>query len=303
MLRLCLLLTSAIAVAMPTLASDAESDAWRQAHREWQAARLERLLEPDGWLTLTGLHWLSADKQQWQIGSAAENDIVLNGGPDRLALLTRDGETIWLSEQYAEPEVPINRPVPRQWYGPDGDNERLVFGGWQLELILRDGTFGLRERDSQASTRTEFLGIEAFPPRGQYRVQAEYIPFDEPQQRVIPTVAGVNDIITSPGQLRFEMQGQSIEIEVYRFDGDDELFIVFADRTNGELTYGGGRFVYTALPDEQQKVLIDFNRAYNPPCVFTPYSTCPLPPRSNRLDLRIEAGELLPAKAEAVTKG
>jgi len=132
-------------------------------------------------------------------------------------------------------------------------------------------------------------GIETFPASMEWKIQAEFQAFDEPMEILIPTMIGTVEKNTCPGVLRFSING--IGQELYPTGTGEKWFIIFADETNGIETYGAGRFLYTEKADIDGKTIIDFNRAYNPPCAFTPFATCPLPPRQNFLSIKIEAGE------------
>lgn len=267
---------------------------WLADHRAWQKARLERLLAPDGWLTLVGLHWLPADPDGLSVGAGQDNDLRLRAGPEQFAVIAWQGGQLRLEQLQQLPDNLDADAGSRLWTGDSGLPARLEYGSWSVELIERDGRLALRERHADAETRIGFAGLESYPANRQWRLAARFVAHEPPRTMRMSTVAGVDDLMANPGMLEFEVDGSAHSLEALQFEGDDQLFIVFADRTSGRTTYGGGRFVYTALPDQQDRVWLDFNRAYNPPCVFTDYSTCPLPPPGNRLDLEITAGERLP---------
>lgn len=267
---------------------------WLAEHRAWQKARLERLIAPDGWLTLVGLHWLPANPNGLSIGAGAGNDLRLRAGPERLGVLAWQDGQLRLEQLQQLPDNLSTDPESTLWTGDAGLPARLEYGPWSVELIERDGRLALRERHADAQTRSGFAGLEAYPADSQWRLVARFLAHEPPRTMRMSTVAGVDDLMANPGVLLFELDDVTYTLEALQFEGGEQLFIVFADRSSGRTTYGGGRFVYTDLPDQQGRVLLDFNRAYNPPCVFTDYSTCPLPPPGNRLDLEITAGERLP---------
>jgi uncharacterized protein (DUF1684 family) len=139
--------------------------------------------------------------------------------------------------------------------------------------------------------RRSFSGIETFPPDPRWRIEARFEPFPEPRHVMVPSITGTPEEDISPGVVAFDLEGETRRLSVTGRPGDREYFLVFGDATSGHETYGGGRFVYLPAPNADGLTIVDFNRAYNPPCVFTPYATCPLPTPENRLPVRIEAGE------------
>jgi uncharacterized protein (DUF1684 family) len=150
---------------------------------------------------------------------------------------------------------------------------------------------GLRIKDSEAPTRTGFVGLDYFDIDPSWRVEAKWEAYDPPREVEEPNVLGEIDKVIVPGAAVFERDGKTFRVEpVIETPGDTELFLVFADRTSGKETYGAARFVYSE-PPKDGRIVIDFNKAYNPPCVFTPYATCPLPTQQNRLNARVTAGE------------
>jgi uncharacterized protein len=256
----------------------------------WRTERLERLQRPDGWLSLVGLHWVEPGMHT--IGSAADNDIVLSTGPDRLGhVVVDDGEVGFIAAAGAGATLggaPINGEVSLK----ADSNARIGFddGNASLQLLERSGRFALRVRDAAASTRTGFIGIEHYPVDLSWRIDARFEPHPEGRTIDIVNVLGSVDPMPNPGVIVFERDGREYRIEAVD-EGVPQLFLIFADRTNRNETYGAGRFVYVDWPAGGGPTVLDFNRAYNPPCAFTAYSTCPLPPPENRLDMEVTAGE------------
>jgi uncharacterized protein (DUF1684 family) len=169
--------------------------------------------------------------------------------------------------------------------GPDS----LTAGGLTMFVIHRGQRYAVRLKDKNSEFRQAFTGLHWFPVREDYRIVARFVPYDAPHKIAIPNILGETEEEPSPGYAVFTLHGHS-----YRLDPvleDDQLFFIFRDQTSGKETYGSGRFLYATMPKEG-KVVLDFNKAYNPPCAFTPFATCPLPPKENRLAVRIEAGEL-----------
>jgi len=283
-----LVILSASAVASPD---------WRAEDLAWRQARAEKLQKPGGWLSLVGLDWLSEGRNS--VGADPGNDVVLPRGPGRLGVaVRRDGTVRFCPESGTRPDI-----QPASDADDDGcvtlhsdvetDHPTTVsVGSMSFYLIDRTGHLGLRVKDSRANTRVNFKGLDYFPLQAEWRARAKFVPYDEPHTIRVPDATGLFQDLVNPGRLEFEKDGKSYSLEaVLENPGDEEFFVIFGDRTNGHSTYGAGRFLYTPMPDDAGEVIVDFNRAYNPPCVFTPYATCPLPPPENRLDVEIHAGE------------
>ena len=268
------------------------------AEAEYEAWRLERLAglqKDDGWLALAGLHWLKEGEAP--IGSARDNAVVLpKSAPPRLGVLTMRERTVELSIADGVEATAGGAPFHSGtiFFGADPKAEpvRVRVGDVTLTIIDRGGELALRVHDAQAKTRLEFRGIETFPWDARWVVRARFEPFETPKKVAVPTVIGIDDEATVPGALVFELDGAQRRLEPFQEEGDNELFIVFADETNGKETYGGGRFLTAKLKaDGSDVVVLDFNRAISPPCAFTPYATCPVPRPENRLRTAVEAGE------------
>lgn len=257
----------------------------------WRAQRLERLKSADGWLSLIGLHWLKDGRNT--VGSAKDNDVVLAKGPAHLGtIVLKDGKaTIQLD---AKADATIDGGKSKSAELRDDSHEKpttIAFGTASFYLIDRNGKKGLRVKDSEAETRKHFLGIDNYPITPDWRIEAKWEPYQPPRTLDVPTVLGTVDKMPVPGKAVFERDGKKYELlPVLETKDAKDLFFIFADRTSGKETYGAGRFLYADMPKDG-KVVIDFNKAYNPPCAFTPHATCPLAPPENRLDLTITAGE------------
>jgi uncharacterized protein (DUF1684 family) len=173
----------------------------------------------------------------------------------------------------------------------EGGPDLLGLGRLSIKVIARGQRLGLRVIDPESETRRGFHGIDSFPIDPRLRFAARFTPHEPPREIDIPTVIGTVETGLSPGYVEFDLDGRTHRLEPVVQDVDDpEWFFIFRDETSGEETYGSGRFLYAPAPADGV-VDLDFNRSYNPPCAFTPYATCPLPPRENWLDVRIEAGE------------
>lgn len=259
---------------------------------QWRAQRVERLRAPQGWLSLVGLHWLEPGTHT--LGRAADNSIVLATGPQRLGTLAFESGQATFTPDPASGITVAGVPAESAFaLVPDSaaPPTTLTFdqGNATLQLIERGGRFALRVRDARAATRSGFVGIEHFPIDAGWRFEARFEPHPPGRTIEIANVIGQLEPMANPGAVVFDRDGRSHRIEAVD-EGDGQLFLIFADRTNGKQTYGAGRFLY-AKPALDGRTVVDFNQAYNPPCAFNAYSTCPLPPPENRLDLAITAGE------------
>ncbi len=278
-------------------ASAGDTSVYRQQIETWRHDRVARLTAPDGWLSLIGLDWLQSGKNS--LGTDKGNDIVLTTGPAHLGTITlHDGKaTINLNP---DSDATIDGAHESEAVlRDDGEKNTTIvaFGTTEFYLINRGDKFGLRIKDSQAPTRTGFAGIDYFPIDPSWRIVAKWEPYDPPHEVEEGNVLGQVYKVTVPGAAVFERDGKTYRVEPeIEVPGDKNLFLVFSDKTSGRETYGAARFLYTD-PPKDGKIVIDFNKAYNPPCAFTPYATCPLPWSENRLKLRVTAGEKKYSKA------
>lgn len=257
----------------------------------WRAQRVERLKAPDGWLSLIGLHWLKDGKNR--IGSAKDNDVVLTKGPAHLGVISlKDGKaTIELD---AKSEATIDGKKVTSGDLLDDTQEKpttIAFGTASFYMIDRNGKKGLRVKDTGAESRTHFAGIDSFAIDPSWRVEAKWEAYTPAHSLDVPTVLGTVDKMVVPGKATFTRGGKTYSLLPVLEDKDaKELWFIFADQTSGKETYGAARFLYADMPKDG-KLVIDFNKAYNPPCAFTPYATCPLAPKENRLAVPVKAGE------------
>jgi hypothetical protein len=167
----------------------------------------------------------------------------------------------------------------------------LYLGSLIINVVKRGERIGVRVKDRESRTRREFKGLEYFPIDPKWRVEARLEPYQPPKTIPITNVLSMTDNETSPGALAFEVDGKTYRIDPILEKGETDWFIMIADETTGRETYGAGRYLYVTPPDATGKVVVDFNKTYSPPCAFTNYATCPLPPQQNHLPFRIEAGE------------
>ena len=268
-------------------------NAYTQEIERWHASRIARLTAPTGWLSLVGLEWLSPGANR--VGSAAGNDIVLAKAPAHLGTIRWADDGMLSISLDGDSGATIDGKMETHAVLLDDSHAApttVAFGSVNFIAVDRDGRKGLRVRDSEAETRTQFAGIERFPIDPAWRIVADWQPLDPPFQLATGTVIGTIENYPAPGKAVFEREGQRFEVyPVIEVPGDTQLFLIFADATSGKETYGAARFLYADMPRDG-KIVLDFNKAYNPPCAFTPYATCPLAPPENRLALRVAAGEL-----------
>jgi len=173
----------------------------------------------------------------------------------------------------------------------DGKPTVLKLGSLKLFIIKRDEKIGLRVKDKRNPARSRFAGLDYFPVDLKWRLNAKFKPYEPPKMIPIVNVLGMVDNMTSPGVLVFEVNGKSYRLDPVLEKGSKQLFIIFSDKTADQESYGAGRYLYADPAGDDGKVVLDFNKAYNPPCAFTKFATCPLPPQQNRLAIRVEAGE------------
>ncbi|MCB1585123.1 MAG: DUF1684 domain-containing protein [Xanthomonadales bacterium] len=263
---------------------------WQKDLEDWKQARSESLRKPHGWVSLVGMEWLY--KGENSIGASADNKIVLLHGPENIGVFNLDGNQITFKPAIDVDIKANDNPVTEKIeVKMDSSGSPTIFtvDTFQFYVIER-GKPALRIKDSQAKTLLEFRGVEYFPVSEKFYIDAEFIPYQPAKEVEIVNVLGLISKDQSPGKLQFNIDGETYSLDV--LDAGDSYYIIFADRTSGRTTYGPGRFLYADKPKEGETTTkINFNKAYNPPCAFTDYSTCPLPPPQNRLRAFIEAGE------------
>jgi uncharacterized protein len=278
------------------------SAAWQADLLEWRSQRAAQLQAPEGWLSLIGLEWLKEGDNS--VGSAADNRIRIAKAPAHLAVVRlENGNLRLLSPQGGFPKdliVDDHSPEEQTLYADDAAQpskpSKLKIGTLTIVLIHRDQRIALRIKDLDAPTRAGFHGLHWYAPDTKYRVRAKWIPYNPPKTLDIPTILGTVDKLPAPGAAEFTLDGKVLRLEPVLEEPDSkELFFILRDETSKTTTYGAGRFLYTDLPDhgvsQPGALWLDFNELINPPCAFTPYATCPLPPAQNRLTIAIPAGE------------
>lgn len=265
--------------------------------QKWRAEREAKLKADDGWLTVAGLFWLREGPNT--VGTALENAVVLPPGsaPARAGVFElRAGRTIFQAAEGVT--VTVNgQPVRELEVQSDAVKQPdvLKLNGVTLLLLKRGARYAVRLKDPAARTRSEFTGLRWYPGQPSYRVTAQFIPYKEPKAVSLVNLLGDVEQLYSPGYVTFKLNGQDLSLEPVS-SGSNKLFFIFRDLTSGKTTYKPGRFLYADAPaslTEAGPVLLDFNQAINPPCAFTAYATCPLPPKRNYLSVAIAAGEQL----------
>jgi len=259
--------------------------------KKWDERRIERLKAPDGWLNLVGRTWLKPGVNKF--GSAKDNDVIIESDkvPDYMGEFIFKDSTV-VMKVYDGVKVLLNgNPVKEIVMIDDQKKDMTVFeyGTIRWTLIIRGDKYGIRFRDTESPLVKNFKGIERFPVNEDWKLTAQFEAYNPPKKIFVPNILGQIEEELSPGAVVFEKDGKKFRIDA--IDEGDKLFLIIADKTSGEETYGGGRFMYVDKPDTSGNLILDFNKAYNPPCVFTKYATCPLPPEQNYLDLKITAGE------------
>lgn len=271
-----------------------------QEVNEWHQVRIDNLLGPEDWLKLAGLYELEDGTHSF--GSDSTNDLVFPPKAassigsiikkDTTVTVKIESDVVVTHEEDTVSEITMTAGNARS-------GTVLKHGSLVWYLLDRRGDFYIRLVDEAHPNLEVFDGIERFPIDQKWKVKAEFKPFDEPKPITVPDVLNEGMPDTVYGTLEFKIDGEEYSLEPLNHPQKDEKFyIIFGDETNGESTYGGGRYIYIPTPDENGMTYLDFNRSYNPPCVFTEFATCPLPPSQNRLPVAIPAGEKMYQKSQ-----
>jgi hypothetical protein len=267
-------------------------DPYHAEIEKFRQQREAKLTSDTGWLTIAGLSFLT--RPETTFGSDAESDVVLPAGAPAKAgtfVLAKNGKVSVKPEPGVTYTLLDGQPFSGGPIKSDGEGapQRLVFGDVQVWIHQSGERPAVRIRNRNNPLRKEFTGMKWYPVNEAYRVEGTFVPYDKPKHLQIPNMLGDIDDMESPGHVKFTLNGKEHNMVVIT-ENDSEFWFIFRDLTSGEETYPA-RFLYAPRPDAQGKVVLDFNRAENPPCAFTTYATCPLPPQENRLQVRVEAGE------------
>lgn len=287
-----------VAVAIPRPAAPpVAEDVFRKDIAQWRAARLQDLTKEDGWLSVAGLYWLKPGANS--AGSGPNNTIIFprgkspesagsfvmtgSGGDARVTFTPAAGASVTLDGRA------VSGPVPMTI----AENKATVLklSSLSFYLIRRGDLIGVRIKDGASDARVKFKGLDYFePPNPAWRVEAKL----QPHNKKIPitNIIGLTSDEPSPGALVFNVNGQTYKLDAIGDTTAPELDVMFADATSGRDTYGAGRYLDAVKSRNQPDTyILDFNKAYSPPCSFTRFATCPLPPAQNRLPLAVTAGE------------
>jgi uncharacterized protein (DUF1684 family) len=285
--------------AFSLVAAEAGGSGYRAEIQKWREGYEAELEKDNGWLTLAGLFWLKEGRNTF--GAGVENNIILPPGsaPGKAgALLFHEGKTRLALSSGASFMINGKPATAEMDLKPDstGAPDRITSGRLRMIVIRRGGRFGIRLWDNGSQVRREFPGSQWFPAQEAFRVTAQFTSYPQPKMIPILNVLGDTEQNPSPGYATFELQGKKCRLEPL-LEGD-HLFFILKDLTSGKETYAAGRFLYTGLP-KGGKLILDFNKAENPPCAFTAFATCPLPPKQNHLPVAVTAGERQPANGAA----
>ncbi|HEX7157916.1 MAG TPA: DUF1684 domain-containing protein [Edaphobacter sp.] len=284
---------------MPAATAQTEPDPnYLQQIAQFRSQRAKDLTAPEGWFSLVALHWLQPGDTT--VGSAPGNVLRLEHAPAHLATFHLTGNTVTLAPPAGG--FPANTTLDRKpataatLSYDESHPSQLRNGGLLIIVIKRGDRLYLRVKDAQSRTRTSFHGLSWYTPDQHYLVTAKWTPYNPPRSLTVPNIIGLTETDPSPGVAEFTLNGQTIRLEpVIEDPAEKRLFFIFRDTTSKVTTYGAGRFLYTQYPsnglDKPGTVVLDFNRTQNPPCAYTAYATCPLPPQQNRLNIAIPAGE------------
>jgi uncharacterized protein len=268
------------------------TDEYTDSIEQWRAHRAESLKRPDGWFSYAGSGIVNLGRST--IGSAADNTIVLPKGPAHLGtlVLNKAGVAKFRATEKGEATIdgkPIKGKVTLKDNADGGTPTRIDIGNTWFYLVRMDRVIGWRFRDPESPRLRSFSGIESYAIDPSWRIEARWQAFEPAHEIELVTIINTLEKAPVPGKAVFERDGRQFELQPVLED-DGRLFFIFTDKTSGKDTYGAGRFLY-ADPPKNGKVMLDFNKAFNPPCSLSPYVVCPTAPAQNRLALPVTAGE------------
>ena len=294
-LALLLILASVASCNRKGPKSQIDPKAYGREIDQWHQERLADLTGETGWLTLIGLYWLKEGQNTF--GTGAANDIILPKEKMALRLGTfnvQNGSVTF--------ETPLSnvffldgRPVSSIELKTDDEDKPTILTtnppDLSFQIIKRGEKLGLRVKDKHSAARINFQGLEFYPTDLKWRIEAQFEQYNPPKPMPITNVLGMDTAERSPGAVKFEVDGKEYRLDAVTEKNEPRLFMIIADKTSGKDTYPAGRYLYVDPPDPSGHLVIDFNKAYSPPCAFTKFATCPLPPRQNRLPIAVQAGE------------
>jgi uncharacterized protein len=288
-----------VLLAAPVFAQEAN---WEHELAAWRTQHVNDLLKPAGWLSLTGLEWLQPGDNAF--GTASDNKIHLGGsGAGHIGILRLEGNNVKLLPPSGgfPPDLQVaGAPAKEQLLLVEADNDKnaphITIGTLNMYVIRREDKYALRVKDSKSPTLVGFHGLNWYDPNEKYRVKAKWIPYNPPKSVTLATLSGTTYSQPVPGAAEFVLDGKTYRLEPVMEDAAaTQLFFILRDTTSATTTYKACRFLYTVLPthgvDKPGELWLDLNRLENPPCAYTPFATCPLPPPQNRLPIALPVGE------------
>jgi uncharacterized protein (DUF1684 family) len=280
-------------LASPGITACDPANGYEEEILAWREGRMERLMSDTGYLALAGLFWLQEGESTFGSDPSNALSFPAHSAPAKAGVFIHENGVTSVRAYPGTPLLHDGEPVVEMRMAHDGEENTtlLTLGDLSFYVINRSDRYAIRMRDLNSEIRKSFRGIDSYPIDAAYRVTARFEPY-EPAKRVpIVNEVGTVDTMLSPGALVFELLGEECRLDpVVSSLEAQSYFLIFRDATTGVETYDSGRFLYTDLPVDGE-VIVDFNKAYNPPCAFSPYTTCPLPPLQNDLKVSVRAGE------------
>lgn len=262
---------------------------------DFRVARVDYLKSEEGYVNLVGLYWVTEGKHNF--GSDNDNDIQFPAKAEQsMGTITRHGDSLFME---AAPAVMINtdnEPISgnKLFFVADTLQTVASFGSLRWFGIKRGEDIGIRLRDFETPLLDQLVSIPSYPTDSKWRLEAQWEQYDEPKILKLPNQVGQIIETEAVGAFHFEVDGKPYLLEPIGEAYNGAYFLMIYDQSSGQETYGSGRYMYIPVPDQDGQTILDFNKAYNPPCVFTEYATCLFPHEANRLPFKIEAGEKYP---------
>lgn len=279
-----------LAAANPATLEGPDLQAHEAEMLDWRKARHERLTSESGYLAQVGLEWLQQGENR--IGKLQTNDIRIDGGPDFWGTVTVEGNQLTFRKNPAADVHVEGTDAPVAVLVSDDQGEPTIVrsGGLSFYVIFRE-SFALRIKDTKSPDLLSFKGVDSYDTQYDWKINGRFIRAEPGQTIEIGNILG--QLSHSPvfGTFEFEREGERFSLIALGEEDSQSLWFLFADKTSGRETYGSGRFLYSDGMPMEGRLLVDFNKAYNPPCAFNAYSTCPIPPQQNRLRMAVTAGE------------
>lgn len=280
-----------LALTLHLSVSAQQTSEYEKLTEQWHAGRIRELKADNGWLNLAGLLWLEEGPNSF--GSGSLNKLVFPSGkiPLKAGVLERRGDAVTMTAASKVKILVDGKPARNAVVlHPDSSvAPMMAYGDLRWNIIKRQDKLGVRLRDLQHPNLMDFKGVERFPVDTFWRKEAVLITEMYTRKIAVTNMLGQTNMLSSPGKLRFRIDGRYHTLDA--LEEGDELFIIFGDETSGVETYSSGRFIYAKKPGADGRTILDFNRAINPPCAFTTFATCPIPPKQNILPMAVRAGE------------